>query len=116
GLVLSQRTGGGSGEAADRLPPVRAGEQVGRRPAVGRRREHVPRVALLRRVRRVAPWSDRGRQRRHQGPLRLRLRRLPPPPPLRPHRLPLPRRRVAPQGGRARRPRAPAVPRPPPLL
>ena len=61
-----------------------------------------------------AEWHlgpHRGRQRRDQGPLRLRLRRLPPPPPHGPDRLPVPGRRVAPQGGRARRPRAAAAAR-----
>ena len=68
-------------------------------------------VALLGRVRRVAPRPYRGRERRDQGPLRLRLRRLPPHPPHRPDRLRVPRRRVAPQGGRARRPRPAAAAR-----
>ena len=82
----------------------------GARPAACRRRERVPRVALLGRVRRLAPRADRGREGRDQGALRVRLRRLPPHPPDGPHRLSLPRGRVAPQGDRARRPRpAPAA-------
>ena len=51
-----------------------------------------------------------GRQRRDQGAVRVRLRRLPAGPPDRPDRLRVPRRRVAAQGGRARRARpAPAA-------
>ena len=61
---------------------------------------------LVGRVRRLAPRPHRGRQRRDEGALRVRLRRLPPPPPHGADRLHVPRRRVAPQGGRARRPRA----------
>ena len=76
-----------------------------------RGRERVPGVALLGRVRRVAPRAHRGRGRRDQGALRLRLRRLPARPPDRAHRVRLPGVRVAPQGGRARRPRPAAAPR-----
>ena len=52
-----------------------------------------------------------GANRRDQGAVRLRLRRLPPRPPHRADRLRVPRRRVASQGGRARRPRPAAAPR-----
>ena len=76
-----------------------------------RRRERLPRVALLGRVRRLAPRAHRRGERRDQGALRVRLRRLPPRAPDRPDRLRLPGRRVAPQGDRARRPRPPAAAR-----
>ena len=59
-------------------------------------------------VRALAPRADRGRHGRDEGALRVRVRRLPPHPPDGPDRLPLPRRRVAPQGDRAGRARPPA--------
>jgi hypothetical protein len=62
-------------------------------------------------VRPVAPSPHRRRRRRDQGPLRFRLRRLPPPASHGLDRLPVPGRRMAPQGGRARRPQPAPVPR-----
>ena len=56
------------------------------------------------------PGADRRCDRRDEGSLCLRLRRLPPGPPLRSHRLRLSRRRVAAQGDRAGRPRPPPAP------
>ncbi len=53
-----------------------------------------------------------GRYRRDQGEVRVRLRRLPPGAPQRADRLRLPGGRVAAQGRRARRARAPAAPGP----
>ena len=58
---------------------------------------------------RVAPRAHRGRHRRDQGPLRVRLRGLPPRAPDGAHRLRVPRQRVAPQGDRAGRPRPAAA-------
>ena len=63
-------------------------------------------------LRRLAPRPHRGRERRDQGPPRVRLRRLPPGAPHRAHRLRLPRLRVAAQGRRAGRPRPAAGARP----
>ena len=96
---------------AHRRPPVRPRQRVGRGPAAGGRRERVPRVALVGRVLLLASRAHRRGERRDQGALRVRLRRLPPHPPHGPDRVPLPRRRVAPQGDRARRPRPPAAAR-----
>ena len=75
---------------ADRRQAVRPRQRLGRRAAGRRGAERVPREALLGGLRRVAPRTDRGRQRRDQGPARLRLRRLPPGAPQRPDRLRLP--------------------------
>ena len=49
----------------------------------------------------VVPRADRGSERRHEGSLRVRVRRLPARAPHRAHRLPLPGGRVASQGDRA---------------
>ena len=68
-------------------------------------RQRLPRPALVGRVRRLAPRPDRGRERRDQGALRVRLRRPAAGAPHRADRLRLPRLRVAAQGGRAGRPR-----------
>ena len=60
----------------------------------------------------MAPRAHRGRHRRDQGAVRVRLRRLPPGAPHRADRLRLPGLGVAAQGGRAGRPRPAAAPRP----
>ena len=77
----------------------------------GRRAERFLENALLGGVRGLAPRPHRGRERRDEGALRLRLRRLQARPPHGADRVRLPRRRVAPQGGRARRPRPAAAAR-----
>ena len=74
--------------------------------------ERLPRAALLGRVRRVAPRSDRGCDRRDQGAVRLRVRRLPAGAPHRADRVRLPGVGVAAQGCRAGRARPAAAPRP----
>ena len=94
-------------------PPVRPGQRLGR----GRSRARTAQNAYLEShswedYARLAPRPHRGRERRDQGALRVRLRRLPPRAPHRPDRLRLPRRRVAPQGRRARGSRPAAAPRP----
>ena len=99
----------------DRRPPVRAPQRVGPRPAVRRGRERLPGPAHLGRVLRMAPRPHRGRERRHEGPVRVRLRRFPARPPDGDHRLPLPRRGVGSQGDRARRARAPPAARRDPI-
>ena len=96
---------------ADRRPPVRARQRLGRRPARAEAENAFLESPLVGRVRRVAPGPHRGRDRRTKaryafvyGDFR-RLHRIGP------DRLPVPRRRVAPQGGRARRPRPAPAPR-----
>ena len=54
GVLYGQPAGGGTGPPAHRRPPVRAQEQLGRRPAERRRRERLPGVAFLGGVRRLA--------------------------------------------------------------
>ena len=49
----------------------------------------LPRAPLVGRLRRVVPGPDRRRDRRDQGSLRVRLRRLPAGPRMGPHRLPV---------------------------
>jgi hypothetical protein len=110
-LVHGQRSRGCACPAADRSPSVRSPERLGRRPASSRRRERLPGLALVGRLRRVAPRHHRGRDGRDQGQVRVRVRRFPPTSSVGPHRVSLPRRRVAPQGRRAGRPRAAAAPR-----
>ena len=61
-----------------------------------------PRTPLVGGVRRLAPRADRGRDRRDEGALRLRLRRPASRPPHRPDRVRLPGLGVAAQGRRAR--------------
>src|SRR5947209_7577321 len=90
----------------DRLSPVRPAQRVGLGAAAGVRAESLPGGARLGRVRGLVSRADRRGERRDEGPLRVRVRRLPPPASLRVDRLSLPRRRVAPQGGRAVRARA----------
>ena len=72
----------------------------------------LPRAPLVGRLRRLAPRPHRGRQRRDQGPPRVRLRRPQARPPVRPDRLRLPRLRVAAQGRGAGRARPAATARP----
>ena len=98
--------------APDRVPPVRPQKRLGRRPARRRRGERLPGVPLLGRVRRMAPRPHRGGGGGDEGPLRLRVRRFPPRPPLRADRLRLPRGRVAPQGRGAGGARPAAAARP----
>ena len=81
-------------------------QRLGRGPAERQGRERLPQDACLGRVRRLVPRADRGRDRGDQGPPRVRVRRLQADPPVRDHRLPLPCRRVATQGRRARGARA----------
>jgi len=57
----------------------------------------------------MASRAHRGGQRPHQGQVRVRLRRLPPCPPHGHHRMPVPGRRMAPQGNRARSSRTSAT-------
>ena len=70
-----------AGARADRRAPVRPRQRLGRRPAERRGAERLPRAPLLGGLRGLAPRPHRGRQRRDQGALRVRLRRLPPGPP-----------------------------------
>jgi hypothetical protein len=109
-LVRRKRAGGGPRTAAHPWAPIRPQQRLGRRPAASQRRERVSRLSLLERVRRMASRAHRWRLRRDQSAIRLRLRRLPPPSPHRSDRLPVPRRRMATQGHRARGTRAPAAP------
>src|SRR6266550_3580319 len=99
-------------EAADRPAPVRAPLALAGRATPRAGAERVPEDALLGGVRRLASRPHRWRGRRGEGALRVCLRRLPPSAPNGADRLPLPGRRVAAQGDRARSTRAPAVPRP----
>src|SRR5215207_11583133 len=61
---------------ADRGEAVRAGQRLGECPAESRGRKRLLGEALVGRVWRLAPGTDRGRERRDQGSLRLCLRRL----------------------------------------
>ncbi len=70
----------------------------------------LPGAAFLGGVRRLASWPHRGCLRRDEGPLRIRVRRLPARAPYGPDRLRLPRFGMAAQGGRARGPRPFAAP------
>ena len=110
GLLRGERERCRPGPRAHRRAPVRVAQLVGRRPAERRRRHPLPRVALLGRVRLLASGPHRRRHGAHQGPVRVRLRRLPAPAPDGADRLPVPGRRVGSQGHRARGPRPSAVP------
>ena len=103
---------GRAGEAADRRTPVRAPLALAGRAAARTRAERFPEAALLGRVCRLASRPRRGCGRGDEGTLRVRVRGFPPSAPNGANRLPLPCRRVAAQGDRARGARAPAVPRP----
>src|SRR6266516_1349297 len=73
--------------------------------------ERLPQVALVGRLRQMALRPDRGREGRHEGALRLRLRRLPPDPPDGADRLLVPSRGVAAQEDRAYGRRVAPIPR-----
>src|SRR5918992_1879617 len=111
GLILGQRTGDRTRAASHQGPPVRSQERLGRRSAPRGRRERVPGLAFVGRVRGLASRADRRGGGPHQGQVRVRLWGFPSPPSDGPDLMPLPGGRVAPQGHRARGSRAAAAAR-----
>ena len=106
GLLHRERAGGRQGPEPHPRPTVRPRQRLGRRAAKGRHRERLPGVA---------PWEEYGEW--HLGLTECDHETTPrrgtpsstatsAPAPHRAHRLPLPGRRVAPQGDRAGRARA----------
>jgi hypothetical protein len=85
----AERGRGQAREAPDQRTPIRAPLAVAGRAATGPGAERVPEDALLGRVRRLASRAHRGRGRRDEGALRVRLRRLPPTAPSRATTVPL---------------------------
>ena len=90
GVLQGEQARRGPRPGADQGRPLRAGQQLGRRAAEGRRRKRLPEEPPVGRVRALVPGLDRGPCRRHQGAVRVRVRGLPPPPPQRPDRLRIP--------------------------
>jgi hypothetical protein len=88
---------------ADQGAAIRPPERLGRHSAAREGRERLPRIPLVGGIRKLAPRADRRRCGRHEGEIRVRLRRLPPAAPDRSHRVRLPSGGVATQRRRAGR-------------